>query len=82
MEERGNLDGAKGAYQRAEQRGHPGGAFSLAVMLHTQSDFQGAAAAYRRAASSPDDDVATFAREILSQYGETRETGGGAESVD
>jgi len=40
---------AEVAYRRADERGDPGGAYNLGVLLKERGDLEGAEAAYRRA---------------------------------
>jgi hypothetical protein len=66
LKKRGDLASAEAAWRRADERGHPGGAYTLGVLLKERGDLEGAKAAWRRAADSPDQQVATLAREALS----------------
>ena len=50
LEQRGDVTGAKLAYQRADARGHAVGAWNLGSLLEHEGDRAGAAAAYQRAA--------------------------------
>ena len=53
-------------HRRADERGHPRGAYKLGVLLKERGDLEGAKAAWRRAADSPDQQVTTLARDALS----------------
>jgi len=57
---------AEAAYRRADERGHPGGASKLGPLLKERGDLEGATAASRRAADSPDQQGTTLARDALS----------------
>ena len=50
LHQRGDVAGAKAAYERAEQRGDPDAAFNLGVLLYEARDVDGAEAAWRRSA--------------------------------
>jgi Flp pilus assembly protein TadD len=50
LHHRGDLEGAKAAYERAEQRGDPDAAFNLGVLMYEVGDLDGAEAAWRRTA--------------------------------
>ena len=50
LHQRGDVEGARAAYERAEQRGDPDAAFNLGVLLYDAGDLDGAEAAWRRSA--------------------------------
>jgi hypothetical protein len=50
LHQRGDVEGAKAAYERAEQRRDPDAAFNLGVLLYETGDLAGAEAAWRRSA--------------------------------
>jgi TPR repeat protein len=50
LHQRGDVEGAKAAYERAEQRRDPDAAFNLGVLLYEADDLDGAEAAWRRSA--------------------------------
>jgi Flp pilus assembly protein TadD len=50
LHQRGDLAGAKAAYERAEQRGDPDAAFNLGILLYEAGDLDGAEAAWRQSA--------------------------------
>lgn len=50
LHQRGDVAGAKAAYERAEQRNDPDAAFNLGVLLYEAGDADGAEAAWRRSA--------------------------------
>ena len=49
--QRGDLAGAREAFERAERRGDPDAAFNLGVLLYETGDLESAEAAWRRSAS-------------------------------
>jgi TPR repeat protein len=51
LHQRGDVEGAIAAYERAEQRGDPDAAFNLGVLRYETGDLDGANAAWRRSAS-------------------------------
>ena len=51
LHQRGDVEGAIAAYERAEQRGDRDAAFNLGVLLYETGDLAGANAAWRRSAS-------------------------------
>jgi hypothetical protein len=57
---------AEAAWRRADERGHPGGASKLGLLLKERGDLEGATAAWRRAADPPDQQGTTLARDALS----------------
>ncbi len=62
LQEQGDLEGAKAAYQQAIDSGHadwaPRAAFGLGELLEKQGDLEGAKAAYQQAINSGHADVA------------------------
>ncbi|MFL5830032.1 MAG: peptidoglycan-binding protein [Solirubrobacteraceae bacterium] len=71
LEERGDLAGARGAYEAADERGHTGGASNLGVLLAEAGDLAGAAAAYRRADERGDANAAFNLGVMSEQEGDT-----------
>jgi len=69
LEEQGDLEGAKAAWQRAIDSGHPeaapGAAYNLGVLLEEQGDLEGAKAAWQRAIDSGHADQAPRAARNL-----------------
>ena len=54
LHQRGDIAGAKAAYERAELRGDPDAAFNLGVLLYETGDLEGADGAWRRNAERGD----------------------------
>jgi tetratricopeptide (TPR) repeat protein len=50
LHQRGDVEGARAAYERAERRGDPDAAFNLGVLAYEAGDLDGAEAAWRRSA--------------------------------
>jgi len=79
LQEQGDADGARAAYQQAIDSGHadyvPRAAFGLGVLLQEQGDAAGARAAYQQAIGSGHSDVAPVAARnlarLLAEQGDT-----------
>jgi TPR repeat protein len=65
LEREGDRAGAKGAYRRADRRGHPEGACSLGLLLKDEGDHTGAVEAFQRAGERGSPEVAKVAHAAL-----------------
>ena len=83
--QRGDLAGAREAFERAERRGDPDAAFNLGVLLYETGDLESAEAAWRRSASRGHPRAADNLRFLQQRRGDpTRspETAGVAGAID